>query len=139
MMRALMPNINTEQMIDDFRVRLIEECNYLQEADYQRQFSQLYKDDPDICIPEVLEDLCTERVLTTRFIEGVGLDEFCRVAEQPARDRAGMSLFRLAFGTLLEHGLFHADPHPGNLLFCVGPEQKLGLLDFGLSGFEDAS
>ncbi|MEM1008103.1 MAG: AarF/ABC1/UbiB kinase family protein, partial [Myxococcota bacterium] len=131
LVKTLLPKVNAEQMIDDFRMRLVEECNYQQEAAYQKQFYELYREDPDILIPKVVEECSTSRVLTTKYIEGESLEVFLQNATQQERDLAGHTLFRLAFGTLLNHRLFHADPHPGNLLFRCGPHSKLGLLDFG--------
>jgi len=131
LMRTLMPNVDTRQVIDDFRARLQEECDYLQEADYQTRFARIYHDDPELLVPEVLQPLCSRRVLTTRRIDGTDFDTFARNASQAQRDRAGAALFRFAFGSLLQHGLFHADPHPGNLLLDCGPRGKLCMLDYG--------
>ena len=130
-MRAIAPNVDTRQMIEDFRVRLAEECDYHKEAEYQRRFAAIYAGDPDLVVPDVFEDLCSRRVLTTRLIRGVSLDEFVDEASQTERNRAGATLFRFAFGTLLNHRLFHADPHPGNLLFRSGGGHRLGVLDYG--------
>jgi predicted unusual protein kinase regulating ubiquinone biosynthesis (AarF/ABC1/UbiB family) len=131
LMRTLMPGIDTQELINDFRARLVEECDYHQEANHQARFAELLGDDPDLCVPEVIAERSTGKVLTTTFLHGITLDAFVADASQAERDRAGKALFRLAFGTLLQHGLFHADPHPGNLLFRVGPEQRLAVLDFG--------
>lgn len=128
-MRRLMPSVDTRQMIHDFRDRLAEECDYGQEADYQRRFAAIYASDEDLMVPEVIDERSTRRVLTTRLVEGVGLDEFVATASPEARDRAGLALYRFAFGTLLEHGLFHADPHPGNLLFRE--DGRVAVLDYG--------
>lgn len=131
LVRAIMPGVDTQVMVEDFRARLHEESDYTIEAEYQRRFFDIYRDDPDLAIPEAIERYSTRKVLTTRFLDGVGLDTFVSQASQSERDRAGQALFRMAFGTLLRHGLFHADPHPGNLLFRCGPNHKLGILDFG--------
>jgi len=129
--RTLMPNIDTRQMIQDFQVRLVEECDYAQEARYQKQFHAIYSDDPDVIIPIVVDELSTEKILTTQFIDGMGFSDFLPVASQEERNLAGVTLFRLAFNTLLKHGLFHADPHPGNILLRSNGTAALTLLDFG--------
>jgi predicted unusual protein kinase regulating ubiquinone biosynthesis (AarF/ABC1/UbiB family) len=130
-LRRVMPRVDTRQMIDDFRVRLAEECDYEQEADYQRRFAAIYRDDPDIVVPAVVGELSTKRVLTTRFVTGLSLADFVASASRTERDRAGLALFRFAFGTLIEHGLFHADPHPGNLLFRADGGSRVAVLDYG--------
>jgi len=130
-MRRLMPTVDTRQMIEDFRTRLAEECDYEREASYQRRFAALYRDDPDLCVPEVVEARSTRRVLTTHRVGGRSLEAFVADATAAQRDRAGRALFRFAFGTLVRHGLFHADPHPGNLLFEADDRGRLCVLDYG--------
>lgn len=130
-MRTIMPNVDTRQMIEDFRTRLAEECDYRQEAAYQSRFAETYARDADILVPEVIDHLSSRRVLTTRFVEGIGLDEFVANSSAEARDHAGKALFRLAFEGILEHGLFHADPHPGNFLFNANGTNRVAVLDYG--------
>lgn len=130
-MRGLMPNVDTRQMIEDFRVRLAEECDYRTEASYQARFADIYRGDPMLQVPEVVPELCTERVLTTRRVRGESLEAFVASATNRERDEAGRALFRFAFGTLLSNGLFHADPHPGNLLFRADGTGRLCVLDYG--------
>jgi len=130
-MRTIMPNIDTRQMIDDFRTRLVEECDYRREASYQQRFHDLYADDPDIVVPAVYEQLSARRVLTTRFVRGVSLDPFIRDSTPEERDRAGHTLYRFAFEGILHHGIFHADPHPGNFLYRSNDTSRMCVLDFG--------
>ena len=131
MMRRVVPNIDVEQMIEAFRARLAEECDYRQEADYQRRFAEIYADDPELRIPEVMADRSARRVLTTERLTGEDLDALVADAPPAQRNDAGRALFRFAFGSLLRHGLFHSDPHPGNLLFRSDAAGRLGVLDYG--------
>ncbi len=130
-MRRIMPTIDTRQMIEDFRVRLVEECDYEAEADYQRRFARIYEGDADLVVPEVIDERSTKRVLTTRFVRGESLETFAAGASDEERQRASRALFRFAFGSLLGHGLFHSDPHPGNLLFRADGTARLAVLDYG--------
>jgi predicted unusual protein kinase regulating ubiquinone biosynthesis (AarF/ABC1/UbiB family) len=57
------------------------------------------------------------------------LEDFVRVATQAARDRAGEALYEFYIGTFFRHGLFNADPHPGNLLFHE--DGSVAFLDHG--------
>jgi len=131
LMRRVMPKIDTRQMVHDFRDRLAEECDYRIEASYQRRFADIYRDHETLMVPGVIDHLSTRRILTTVFVQGVGLDSFVASASAAERDRAGAALYRFAFGSLLRHGLFHADPHPGNLLFDADGTGKLCVLDYG--------
>ena len=68
-------------------------------------------------------------MLTTQWRDGLRLEDFARTATQDARDRAGEALYEFYIGTLYRHGLFNADPHPGNLLF--GDDGSVVILDHG--------
>jgi predicted unusual protein kinase regulating ubiquinone biosynthesis (AarF/ABC1/UbiB family) len=82
----------------------------------------------------VFPSLCGERVLVTGFLGG-GIS----VNDTAAMDRAGIDRKEVArtfldvfLSMMIQHGVFHADPHPGNLL--VLPDGRIGLLDFGMVG-----
>ncbi|MFK7985654.1 MAG: ABC1 kinase family protein [Sandaracinaceae bacterium] len=131
LMRRIMPGVDTRAMVDDFRARLFEECDYRHEAASQARFRALYEDDPDLLVPAVFAAASGDRVITTARINGISMEVFLHDASQEERNRAGRALFRFAFGTLLTEGLFHADPHPGNLLFRADADGRLGVLDYG--------
>ena len=64
----------------------------------------------------------------TQLADGDSLDVFASRATQAARNRAGELLFDFAFESLFRHGIFNADPHPGNYLFDDG---RVTFIDFG--------
>ncbi|HEX5369553.1 MAG TPA: AarF/UbiB family protein [Dehalococcoidia bacterium] len=84
----------------------------------------------DIVVPQIYWEYTSRRVLVMQFVEGVKItdrDGMRRLGIDPA-DVAKVLI--VAFSEmLLQHGFFHADPHPGNLMVAPGP--KLVLLDFG--------
>ncbi|WP_368732964.1 ABC1 kinase family protein [Streptomyces alkaliphilus] len=89
---------------------------------------------PRVRFPRVHQDLCTERVLVVEWLDGVTLNRADPVIEERDLDRAALA--RDLLGCLLEQimtkGIFHADPHPGNIL--VLEDGRLGLVDFGSVG-----
>eukprot|EP00252_Welwitschia_mirabilis_P027876 TRINITY_DN9751_c0_g1_i1.p1 TRINITY_DN9751_c0_g1~~TRINITY_DN9751_c0_g1_i1.p1 ORF type:complete len:708 (-),score=132.45 TRINITY_DN9751_c0_g1_i1:408-2531(-) len=118
-------------LVDEFASRVYQELNYVQEAQNAIKFKKLYGDRPDVLVPEVFWDYTSGKVLTMDWVDGVKLNE------QEAIRNQGLSLINLvnigiqcSLRQLLEHGYFHADPHPGNLL--ATPEGKLAFLDFGM-------
>ena len=117
------------EIMGEIRDRLLEELDYEREAAMQTRFRALFADDPDLIVPEVHPDLSTGRVLTTAFTPGRTLQAVCADASQPERDRYGTVLTRAVFASLYEHGLFNADPHPGNYLFP--DDGRVVLLDYG--------
>jgi predicted unusual protein kinase regulating ubiquinone biosynthesis (AarF/ABC1/UbiB family) len=121
---------SVRDFIDEARTRLLEECDYGLEARRQQRFGDLYAGDPCLVIPRIHSEWCGPRVLVSTWEEGLGLDQF--LARDPSaaeRDRFGEALFRFYFGALYRHGIFHADPHPGNYAFRE--DGSLVIFDFG--------
>ncbi|MEM9461394.1 MAG: AarF/ABC1/UbiB kinase family protein [Myxococcota bacterium] len=116
-------------LIAELRDRVLEECDYKQEADNQRAFAGLFEAMDGARIPTVVDERSSLRVLTSTFDEGQSFYPFCDNAPQQARDRAGEIIFRTCFGCLFGHSVYNADPHPGNYLFS--PEGDVTFLDFG--------
>lgn len=107
-------------LVDEARTAFLEECDYGLEAARQRRFAEAFADHPRVVVPAVVPEWCASTVLTTEYHPGVGLEAFAATATQASRDRAAEALFDLYVGTLYRHGLFHADPHPGNFAFLPG-------------------
>jgi ubiquinone biosynthesis protein len=93
---------------------------------------------PPVRVPAVEADLVTRRVLVMERLSGVPVDTAPAAADRPALAR---ELLEFLLGQVLVDGVFHADPHPGNLLLldpapAGGP--RIGLLDLGSVGRIDA-
>ncbi|TNE85610.1 MAG: AarF/ABC1/UbiB kinase family protein [Deltaproteobacteria bacterium] len=132
---GLASSVDGQAIVDDLRDRLVEECDYAHEARWQRQFRTWFADDPEVRVPEVLADYSTETVLTTRWCDGVPLEDFLD-ADPDSRNAAGLTLARFAWRSMFHHGVIHADPHPGNQLYT---ERAVVFLDFGcVRQFESA-
>jgi hypothetical protein len=78
----------------------------------------------------VVPERSATRVLTSDWVEGMTFDEFRTEAPPELRQRAAEVLFRFVQGSLHEHRVFNADPHPGNYRFH--PDGSVTFLDFGL-------
>lgn len=116
-------------MVGEVEARLLEECDYRLEAERQQQFWSIYRDHPQIVVPQVHRTWCGPRVLTTTWQGGQDFETFRQQARPEQRDRAGAALFDFYIGTLYRHGLFHADPHPGN--YCFRDDGRVVVFDFG--------
>ncbi len=105
------------------------------EAVNLRDFRAAFDGDDEIVIPEVVEAYSSRAVMTMELLEGARLTEFLDAAGERGdgglaeRDRVFSIMLRAFCQQILEDGIFHADPHPGNFLVLPGP--KLALLDFG--------
>jgi ubiquinone biosynthesis protein len=84
-----------------------------------------------LVIPRVHDELSTSTVLTLDVVEGLKVSEVTAAAGYDP-ERVARNIIEAAFRQLFDDGLFHGDPHPGNVL--VLPGDRIGLLDFGLVG-----
>jgi len=129
---ALVPSIRLlapVESVDEFGRAIRMQIDLTIEADNNRRFHANFKGDPDVVFPDLIEELCSVRVLTMTFVTGKKVLEAGRVSKDPAR------LAKIGFRTLLkmvfEDGFVHADLHPGNIF--VTPEDKVAILDLGLT------
>jgi predicted unusual protein kinase regulating ubiquinone biosynthesis (AarF/ABC1/UbiB family) len=121
-------------IVDEFGAKLFEELDYVHEAHLTERFRTNVADVPGVYAPRVYWDYSSRRVLTTEYIEGI------KITDRENLVAAGVDIrFLLSQGVranlkqLFEHGLFHADPHPGNLLVLPG-DGTLVFIDFGMMG-----
>ena len=125
-----LPGVNLDGFVAEAEARFLEECDYTLEARRQIRFREIFADHASITIPAVHLDVSGPRVLTSTWHDGAGLDAFVASAAYAAeRIRAARALYEFYVGTLYRHGLFNADPHPGNLLFA--PDGRVTILDHG--------
>lgn len=120
--------LNSHGLLNEIKARFREELDYRLEARRQREFSQIFRGDPQIVVPTVISERSSERVLTSEFASGVGLDQASTAGEAERRAYAE-ALWRFVFKGNLVGGMFNADPHPGNYVFQ--PEGRIAFLDFG--------
>lgn len=117
-------------IIEEFDRAVREELDFLNEASNVRAFMRAHEGHPTVRIPKVYDELSGRTVLTLEFLAGPKLSN-AQLDEDGKKRLAGIILEE-AFKQLFEDGLFHGDPHPGNLLVQDGP--VLALIDFGLVG-----
>ena len=121
--------LDPSEMVEEIKSRLSEELDYRLEATNQRAFQEYYRNHPYIHIPEVIDHLCTGRVLTTELVSGHTWSELLAM-DQSEQDLAAECIFRFVFRSLYRFGAFNGDPHPGNYIFHGNG--KVTFLDFGL-------
>ena len=122
--------LNFRFISEEMKRMIPQELDFIHEGHNAEAIAANFAGVEDIVVPRVYWEHTTRRVLTMEYVEGVkitDLEGMRRIGADPA-DVAKVLI--VAFSEmLLEHGLFHADPHPGNLLVAPGP--KLVLVDFG--------
>ena len=118
-------------IMDEFGTRIFEEMDYTHEGENAQRFESLYGYIPDIIVPKIYTELTARRVLTMEWINGTKLTEPAILESKGLKATEIVEIgVQCSLRQLLEHGFFHADPHPGNLL--VTDDGKLAYLDFGM-------
>ncbi|KRB76963.1 ABC transporter ATP-binding protein [Nocardioides sp. Root190] len=129
----LIPGVDMKPLIEEVQARAAEELDYELEAAAQREFAAIFRDDPEIVVPDVVA--VGPRVLVTEWLDSAGsLATIIADGTQAERDHYGEIFARFLFSGPARTGLLHADPHPGN--FRVIPEEdgspgRMGVLDYG--------
>ncbi len=115
-------------VIEEFSDRIHEEMDFRLEAEYATEIRRNFEGYAPVIVPAIVHELTRQRVLVLDFVDGRRIDRLA-VSEDEAK-RITAVLIEMYVQMMLVDGLFHADPHPGNLL--VAPDGRLVLLDFGM-------
>lgn len=114
----------------EIKQMILRELDFTEEAKNLLRIQKNFADDPTVTFPTLYPELSSPRVMTTGFVDG------CKISDLKALDAMGVDRKALARKVVEAYckmvfvdGVYHADPHPGNLLVKPGP--VLCLLDFG--------
>ena len=118
-------------IVDEFGTKLFEEIDYLNEGRNAEKFATNFRDDLTIKVPAIYWRYTSHRLLTLEWIDGFKLTDIASI-KAAGLDPDAMIQVGVTSGLrqLLEHGFFHADPHPGNL-FAM-PDGRMAYIDFGM-------
>jgi ubiquinone biosynthesis protein len=124
---------DTENVVRWFERSIQRELNF----DYERynilRIRKNLEEDSRLCIPRVYPQLSRRGVLTLEYLEGKKLTQVQSESLDPDRARQISTDIALCIlKQVFEHGMYHADPHPGNII--IMPDGRVGLLDFGNVG-----
>ncbi|MCB1782925.1 MAG: AarF/ABC1/UbiB kinase family protein [Alphaproteobacteria bacterium] len=120
--------IQTSQIHTELAERLREELDYAREAKHCKLYAHMLQDETNVHVPEVIDELSTDRLLTATWLEGKKILDF-KEADTKTRNTLAMNMFRAWYVPLYGYGIIHGDPHPGN--YTVRPDLSVNLLDFG--------
>ena len=128
----LFPRFPLRGAVEEVAQQIALELDFEREAESLERIAAAFKDDPDVRVPRLYADLCGPRVLVMEWLDGTPIYELDRLRAEGV-DLRGLAdrLARIYRRMIFEHGFFHGDPHPGNLL--VLRDGRIGLLDFGLA------
>jgi predicted unusual protein kinase regulating ubiquinone biosynthesis (AarF/ABC1/UbiB family) len=129
-------SFSLETLADEFSKTIREEMDYEREARMLTEIQGNFADNDRIRIPSVRESHSTRRVLTMEYVPGTKISDIDDLDEQGFdRTQLAETLQTAYLQMIIEDGVFHADPHPGNL--AVQPDGRLVFYDFGMSGRVD--
>jgi len=118
-------------IIEEFDRTVHEELDFGNEARNAKEMGETARGREFLVIPRVHDELSSATVLTLDYVEGTKVSEVTEAAGFDL-ERVARNIIEAAFRQLFEDGLFHGDPHPGNIL--VLPGNRIALVDFGLMG-----
>ena len=128
------PGLFLDNVIRVGREELKIECDYLREMENHKHFQQLIVSDPVLveerfAVPEVIENLCTDKILVTEYVRGGTIDKVVDL-DQAERNRIGRAVLRLTMLELFVWRFMQTDPNWGNFLYDVRTCTTY-LIDFG--------
>lgn len=122
-----------KQVVKSFESNMYRELSLVNEAANMERFQKNFRDDERIYVPELFKSFCNNDILVMEFIEGTKVTDKQKLAEQGLdpviiADK-GLNLY---LKQVLDHGFFHADPHPGNIF--IKDNGQFVFIDFGSMG-----
>lgn len=122
------------RIVESFEQSIHEELHFLKEIGHIERFAENFGGNEAIYVPKVYHGLSTDHLICMEYIEGIKISEIKRLKalgiDCKMVGKIGVDLY---LEQVLEHGFFHADPHPGNL-FVLPYRDQLCFLDFGMMG-----
>jgi ubiquinone biosynthesis protein len=123
--------LQARALADELEVHLRNELNFVEEANNAELVAGFLRDYDDLVVPDVIRPYVTEKVLVLERIHGRKVDEDHGLAPDRAHELA-RTFFRAYVQQVTVAGVYHADPHRGNVLLTA--DGRLALVDFGLLG-----
>lgn len=121
--------IDPTQIHAELAERLTEELDYVREAKNTKLYGAMLGDEPNVRVPEVVDELSSARLLTTTWLDGQPMAAFAAEADVAAREAAAFNMFRAWYVPFYGYGVIHGDPHLGN--YSVNEDASINLYDFG--------
>lgn len=126
-------SLNPVGVVEEFSATLLKELDFTNEATNAERFLKQFEDNPWIKVPKVFREFTTSRVLTMEFLNGSSVDDAEKLEERGIDPKElAEHITEIIYQQIFEHGFFHGDPHPGNMLILN--DGVTGLLDYGMMG-----
>ncbi len=139
--RPIREHADVPALLREFSSTVLEEIDYLHEAQNAETFYENFRGDRTVCVPRVVHNSTTRRVLTLEDVYAIKITDYAAItAAGIDRAEVARKLLDTYLKQIFEDRFFHADPHPGNLF--VAPRKtkrgvtrwQLTFVDFGMTG-----
>jgi ubiquinone biosynthesis protein len=125
-----------EQLVEEFGAQLHQQLDYTVEGHHADHFREVSADVEGMYVPTVFWDYSGRRLLTMEYVDGIKISDL-PIIDEANIDRKALAtrLVEIMATQALDKGLYHADPHPGNLM--VQLDGTIVFMDFGMVGYVD--
>ncbi|MFH1130624.1 MAG: AarF/UbiB family protein [Pseudomonadota bacterium] len=130
LLHIFIPYQGMDAIYDEISEIILQELDFTQEAKSIETISNNFEDRTDVKFPRVIRELTTRRVLTLEYIDGTKVNDTITLRRQNIdAGKVARLVIEAYCQQIFHHGIYHADPHPGNILVTEGP--TIHFLDFG--------
>jgi len=124
------------EIVDELGQAIRNELDFVNEGHNAEIFADNFRNEKNVKIPRVYWEFTSERILTLEYVAGIKISDFAGLRQARMNSKIiAERLLNALFLQIFVYGVFHADPHPGNI--AVSPEQKIIFYDFGQVGMVD--
>lgn len=134
LLKILPKSVRTDQLFNEVRTMLLQEIDYVQEAEATTRYRERLSGHPHFIVPKVYPDFSNAKILATSYEKGLGADDpAVQALSQERRNKIAFLFLELYFKELFEWGIVQTDAHLGNykIRLNLDGDDQLVLLDFG--------
>lgn len=128
--------INARDIIDEFSESIKRELDYIHEAHSAQKIKTNFIKNKTMMIPKIYWDVTTKKIITMEEISGIKVTNTAAIEERGwSKEAISAHVANLFMEQVFLHGVFHGDPHPGNII--IVDEFVVSFIDFGIVGYID--
>lgn len=121
--------IDIKDVMEEIKIKLYEELDYNNEVINHKMMYNFWNDCEYVEIPEIISELCTDKIICMKYINGRSLQDFIENSTQEEKNKLGECIIKFTFKNIYSYGLFYSDIHYGN--FLAKEDSTICVLDFG--------
>lgn len=123
---------NLPEIINELKKMILNELDFNKEVKNISIATHNFENNNRFYLPKVFKEYCSSKIIIMEKIHGRSLKESIPIMSEHTRKKTALLLIDILLTQILEHGFFHADPHPGNIFILN--DNKICLLDWGMVG-----